>query len=129
MNAAAAIVTQATDPAAMVSLEAPRNSLKEAITILLEDDVNSGPGPAAMQWEFLYRCGYTLVLHNDGQWLYNEVESMLLKRIHEISANLRASTDDGFLEDLLHEWRGRGGNRGFWRNLAMIRDILLYMDR
>jgi hypothetical protein len=110
-------------------MNAPKASITVAMSVLLEDKVPPDPSPATMQWEFLYRCGYTIVLHKHGEWLYRQAETLLVRRLHEISASLSASTDASFLQDLLRHWRGHGGSRGFGRNLLMVRDILLYMDR
>lgn len=76
-----------------------------------------------LSFEELYRTGYTFVIHKQGEFLYNNVQATLERYMEKISLEVEAAKDGDFLLALNARWQDHK------RDLVMIRDILMYLDR
>lgn len=70
-----------------------------------------------------YRHAYYLVLHKHGELLYNGVVATIRHHLDKMVTNITQHTDDQLLSALRNSWDTHR------REMTMIRDVLMYMDR
>jgi len=76
-----------------------------------------------LRFEELYRNAYTLVLHKHGTMLYNGVKKTIEARLKTIVKKVKSATNNLLVKRCTEEWDGHKVK------MAMIRDILMYMDK
>uniref|UniRef100_A0A7S1C1S1 Cullin family profile domain-containing protein n=1 Tax=Bicosoecida sp. CB-2014 TaxID=1486930 RepID=A0A7S1C1S1_9STRA len=91
--------------------------LKRAIHRILEQNASS------LSFEELYRNAYNLVLHNQGNLLYEGVYDTVKQHLQKVAVKVADVPDDLLLAELNKQWGMHELTMG------MIRDILMYMDR
>eukprot|EP01133_Synstelium_polycarpum_P018802 gene18802-22488_t len=92
-------------------------AIRDAIEkIYLKDSSN-------LSFEELYRRSYNLVLHKNGDYLYNNLRELVHNHLKEVAQRVESSKADTFLTDLNICWSDHK------MSMIMIRDILMYMDR
>ncbi|KAF0973036.1 hypothetical protein FDP41_008700 [Naegleria fowleri] len=78
---------------------------------------------SSLSFQVLYTSGYQIVLHKNGDALYEGVRSKLSQYIQGVREKIMECTDEGFLKELLRQWEKHR------TSVSMVRDILMYMDR
>jgi len=76
-----------------------------------------------LSFEELYRNSYNLVLHKYGDLLYNGVKQEIAGFLKEMVEKIAKASDDTLLSAVTQAWRSHT------LTMAMVRDILMYMDR
>lgn len=76
-----------------------------------------------LSYEELYRTAYNLVLHKQGDMLYEKVKSTTLDMLEPIAKRLVDLPDDVIDEEITKVWDTEK------YVIIMIKDILLYMDK
>ncbi|KAF0890755.1 hypothetical protein E2562_004247 [Oryza meyeriana var. granulata] len=86
-------------------------------------DIYSG-GTENLNFEWLYRRAYNLVIGRHGELLYSEVETAMAAEVEGLRRSLGAVADgDAFLQELLSKWRRHT------QAVSAIRDMVMYMER
>ena len=92
-------------------------SLEEAIHQIHQQNAS------VLSFEMLYRNAYNLCLHKHGDLLYEGVRRTLEEHLGEVGVSVAEADDESLLRTLTEKW-------DFHKTTsAMIRDILMYMDR
>ncbi|KAL9641994.1 hypothetical protein ABK040_004050 [Willaertia magna] len=78
---------------------------------------------SSLSFQVLYTSGYQIVLHKNGEMLYNGVKKKLSQYIQGVRERIMQCTDETFLKELLKQWDKHR------TSVSMVRDILMYMDR
>lgn len=93
------------------------SNLSQAIDQIYDRNASS------LSFEELYRNAYTMVLNKKGQMLYEGVKEKIKIRLSVVCNMLTNMNNNTILSTLAKEWGLH------CVSLAMIRDILMYMDR
>lgn len=78
---------------------------------------------SGLSFEELYRNAYNMVLHKQGDTLYNGLKSVVDEHLKGVASRVAMAIDDYFLQELNKSWQDHK------ISMLMIRDILMYMDR
>ena len=79
---------------------------------------------SGLSFEELYRNAYTLVLHKQGEKLYNGMKEVVSDHlVSKVRQDILASLHNNFLHEINLAWIDHQFS------MIMIRDILMYMDR
>ena len=79
---------------------------------------------SGLSFEELYRNAYTLVLHKQGQRLYNGMKEVVNNHlINKVRQDIISALHNNFLQAVNIAWEDHQFS------MIMIRDILMYMDR
>lgn len=81
-------------------------------------------GVEKLNHEELYRMAYAMVLHNHGERLYSGLQKVVTEHLVEkVCLDVLLSHNDNFLDTLNTAWSN------YQISMAMIRDVVMYMDR
>ncbi|XP_062191598.1 cullin-3B-like [Phragmites australis] len=78
---------------------------------------------SGLSFEELYRTAYNMVLNKHGPKLYEKLTENMKEHLDEMRTSVEAAQGGLFLEELQRKWGDHN------KALAMIRDVLMYMDR
>eukprot|EP01064_Diplonema_japonicum_P020546 TRINITY_DN300_c8_g1_i1.p1 TRINITY_DN300_c8_g1~~TRINITY_DN300_c8_g1_i1.p1 ORF type:complete len:748 (+),score=153.38 TRINITY_DN300_c8_g1_i1:27-2246(+) len=103
-------------------LDSPRAMEKWKV---LEDAIHQiyRQNPGKLSFQHLYTAGYHLVLSQHGEMLYNGVENSLRRHIKAMVEEIKKIDEVRYLANVVSMWEQH------MRAVAMVRDILMYMDK
>ncbi|EFA79173.1 cullin C [Heterostelium album PN500] len=78
---------------------------------------------SSLSFEELYRNAYNMVLHKNGEMLYNNLKNLVNGHLKEVAKQVEIANDEAFLNELNTSWSEHK------TSMLMVRDILMYMDR
>ncbi|GAM26563.1 hypothetical protein SAMD00019534_097380 [Acytostelium subglobosum LB1] len=92
---------------------------------LLEDAIKTIhlKNASSLSFEELYRNAYNLVLHKNGEFLYNNLSKLIDGHLKDVAKRVEAAKEEAFLGELNTSWNDHK------TSMIMVRDILMYMDR
>jgi cullin 3 len=100
------------------SVESIFTSLKNGVRDILIKRICTG------LFEDLYRNAHTLVLHGHGERLYIGLKEIVTEYLEtKVHEDILRSVDNSFLQTLNQVWNDHK------KAMAMVRDILMYLDR